>query len=63
MWGRNIKLPSDHESYLEWSKKTSLVLEFHDPVTAITQHEKICTKMKKVKTDGTNRKKTNLINS
>ena len=27
MGGLNIKLPSDHESYLEWSKETSLVLE------------------------------------
>ena len=34
--GLNIKLPSDYESYLEWSKETSLVLESQDPVTAIT---------------------------
>ena len=27
MGGLNIKLPSDHESCLEWSKETSLVLE------------------------------------
>ena len=63
MGGLNIKLPSDHESYLEWSKETSLVLDSQDPVTAITQQEKICTKIKKLKTDGTNRKKTNLMNS
>ena len=59
----NIKLPSDHESYIKWSKKTSLVLESQDPATAITQQEKISTKIKKLKTDRTNQKKTNLINS
>ena len=63
MGGLNIKLPSDHESYLEWSKETALVLESQDPITAVTQQEKICTKIKKLKTDRTNRKKTNLINS
>ena len=63
MGGLNIKLPSDHESYLEWSKETSLVLESQDPITAVTQQEKICTKIKKLKTDRTKRKKTNLINS
>ena len=42
----NIKLPSDHESYLEWSKETSLVLESQDRITAVTQQEKICTKSK-----------------
>ena len=57
MGGLNIKLPSDHESYLEWSKETSLVLESQDPITAVTQQEKICTKIKKLKTDRTNRKK------
>ena len=57
MGGPNIKLPSDHESYLEWSKETSLVLESQDPITAVTQQEKICTKIKKLKTDRTNRKK------
>ena len=61
--GLNINLPSDHESYLEWSKETSLVLESQDPITAVTQQEKICTKIKKLKTDGTNRKKTDLIYS
>ena len=63
MRGLNIKLPSDHESYLEWSTETSLVLEYQDPITAVTQQEKICTKIKKLKTDLINRKKTNLINS
>ena len=47
MGGLKIKLPSDHESYLEWSKETSLVLESQDPVTAVTQQERICTKIKK----------------
>ena len=36
MGGLNIKLPSDHESYLEWSKETSLGLESQDPITAVT---------------------------
>ena len=58
----NIKLPSDHESYLEWSKETSLVLESQDRVIAVTQQEKIC-KIKKLKTDRTNQKKTNLVYS
>ena len=40
MGGLNIMLPSDHESYLEWSKETSLVLESQDPITAVTQQEK-----------------------
>ena len=31
MGGLNIKLPSDHESYLEWSKETSLVLKSQCP--------------------------------
>ena len=44
--GLNIKLPSDHESYLEWSKKTSLVLECQDPVTAKTQQKKCVRKSK-----------------
>ena len=54
MGGVNIKLPSDHESYLEWSKETSLVLESQDPVTAVTRQEKVCTKTIKLKTDRTN---------
>ena len=49
MGGPNIKLPSHQESYLEWSKETSLVLESQDPITAVTQQEKICTKIKKLK--------------
>ena len=61
--GLNIKLPSDHENYLELSNETSLVLETQYPVTATTQQEKTCTKIKKLKTDKTNRKKTNLMNS
>ena len=59
MGGLNIKLPSDHESYLEWSKETALVLESQDPNTAVTQQEKICTKIKKMKTDRTNHRKKN----
>ena len=63
MGGLNIKLPSDHVSFLEWPKETSLVLESQDPVTAVTQQEKICMKIKKMKIVRTNQKKTNLINS
>ena len=63
MGGINIKLPSYHENYLEWSNETSIVLKSQDPITAVTQHEKICTKITKLKTDRTNRKKTTLINS
>ena len=63
MGGLNIKLPSDLESHLEWSKETSLVLESQDPLTATTQQAKICTKTKKLEFDRTNRKKTKLMNS
>ena len=42
MGSLNINMTSDHESYLEGSRETSLVLESQDPVTAITQQEKIC---------------------
>ena len=62
MGGLNIKLPSHQESYLEWSKETSLVLESQDPVTAVTQQEKICTKIKKLKMIEKIEKKTNHIN-
>ena len=48
MGGLNIQLPSDHENYLERSRETPLVLESQDPVTAITQLEKICTKIKQI---------------
>ena len=45
MYGLNIQLPSDRETYLEWSKETSLVLDSQDPVTTKTQQEKTCTKI------------------
>ena len=57
MGGLNIKLPSDHKNYVKWSRETSIVQENQDPVTAKTQHEKIFMKIKKFKTDITNRKK------
>ena len=63
MGGINIKLPSHQESYLEWSKETSLVLESQDPVTAVTQQEKICTKIKKIKMIEKSKKKIYHINS
>ena len=59
----NIKLPSHQENYLEWSKETSIVLESQDPVTAVTQQEKICTKIKKLNMIEKIEKKTNHINS
>ena len=46
MGGLTIKLPSDHESCLEWSKETSLVLESQDPITAVTQQKKYVRKSK-----------------
>ena len=36
MGGLDIKLPSDRENYLEWSKETSLVQESQDLVAAKT---------------------------
>ena len=38
--GLNIKLPSDYEISLEWSIKTSSVLDTYDPLTAIPEQEK-----------------------
>ena len=47
----NIKLPSDYENYLESSIKISSVLDPFDPLTAISEHEKICTKIKTLETE------------
>ena len=47
MGGLNIMLLSNHKSYLELSKETSLVLESQDPVRAITQQKKYVRKSKK----------------
>ena len=46
MGGLNIKLPSDYENSLEWSVKTSSVLDTYDPLTPIPEQEKIYTKVK-----------------
>ena len=49
MGGLNIKLPSDYENSLEWSIKTSSVLETYDPITAITDQEKSIQNLKHLK--------------
>ena len=59
MGGINIKLPSDDENSLEWSIKTSSVL---DSLTAILEQEKIYTKTKTLKTERTNQKRANILN-
>ena len=44
MEGLNIKLPSDYENSLEWSIKTSSVLDTYNLLTATPEQEKIYTK-------------------
>ena len=61
--GLNFKLSSDNESYLEWSKETTLILLSQDPVTAKIQQENVSTKIKKIKSDRTNQNKSNFISS
>ena len=63
MGGINIKLPSDYENSLEWSIKSSSVLDTYDPLTAIPEQEKIYTKIKTLKTGRTNQKRTNILNN
>ena len=63
MGGLNKKLPSDYENFLEWSIKTSSVLDTYDPLTAISEQEKIYTKIKTIKTERTNQKRTNILNN
>ena len=61
--GLNIKLPSDYISFLEWLIKSSSVLDTNDPLTAISEQEKIYTKIKTLKTERTNQKRTNILNN
>ena len=63
MGGLNINLPSDYESFLEWSIKKLSVLDTYDPLTAISEQEKIYTKNKTLKAERTNQKKTNIWNN
>ena len=62
MGGLNIKLPSDYEKLLEWSIKTSSVLDTYDPLTAISEQEKVYTQIKTLKTEKANQKRTNILN-
>ena len=62
MGGLTIKLPSDFENSLELSIKTS-VLDTYDPLTAIPEQGKIYTKIKTLKTERTNQKRTNILNN
>ena len=59
----NIKLPSDYENFLEWSFKSSSVLDKYDPLTAKSEQEKIYAKIKTLKTERTNQKRTNILNN
>ena len=61
--GINIKLPSSNENFLEWSFKTSSVLDTFGPLIAISEQEKIFTKIKILKTERTNQKRTNVLNN
>ena len=42
--GLNIKLPSDYKNSIEWSMKTSSVLDTYDPLSAKPEQEKNYTK-------------------
>ena len=61
--GLNIKLPSDYENFLERSIKTSTVLDIYDLLTAKSEQEKVYTKIKTLKTERTNQKRTNILNN
>ena len=61
--GLNVKLSSDHENFLEWSIKISSVLDTYDLLTAISEQEKIYTKIKTLKTERTNKKRANILNN
>ena len=61
--GLNINLFSSYENFLEWSFKTSSVLDTYGPLTAISEQEKIFTKIKILKTERTNQKRTNVLNN
>ena len=61
--GLNIKLPSDYQNFLVWSIKTSSVIDTYDPSTAISEQEKIYRKIKTLKIERTNQKRTNILNN
>ena len=61
--GLNVMLPSDHENFLEWSIKISSFLDTYDPLKAKSEQEKIYTKIKTLKTEKTNKKRTNILNN
>ena len=61
--GLSVKLPSDHKIFLEWSIKISSVLDTYDPLTAISEQEKIYTKIKTLKTEKTNEKIAKNLNN
>ena len=58
----NIKILSDYDNFLEWSFKTSSVLETYELLTAISEPEKIYTKIETLKTARTNQMRTNILN-
>ena len=63
MGGQNIKLPSDCEKILEWSIKTSSVLDTFDPLTSISEKKKNYTKIKTTNTERTNQRRTAISNN
>ena len=63
MGGPTVNHPSDYENSSEWSIKTSSILDRYDPLTAISEQEKIYTKTKTLKTERTNRKRSNILNN
>ena len=62
MGGLNIKLPSYYEIFLESSFKISSVLDTYNRLTAISEQKKVYTKIKTLKTERTNQKRTNFLN-
>ena len=63
MGSQNIKLPSDYEKILEWSIKTSSVLDTFDPLTLISEKKKNYTKIKTTNTERTNQRRTTISNN
>ena len=51
MGGLNIRLFFDYENFLEWSIKTSSAVDTYDSLAAISEQEKIDTKIKTLKTE------------
>ena len=63
MGGRPIQLPSDYEKFLEWSFKTSSVLDTYHPLTSISEQEKNYTKIKTFNIERTNQRRTIISNN